>query len=95
MKLFLTFISSILIDFTSCIYVYAGDFAKREIHGFSIDGQLFAFEEYGVQDGSGFPYSTIYVIDTSTDQWTANSPFEQDWKMKPKLFLMHGKKPAS
>ena len=75
MKLFLTFISSLLISLTSCIFVFAGDFAKREIHGFSVDGQLFAFEEYGVQDGSGFPYSTIYVIDTSTDQWTANSPF--------------------
>ncbi len=53
----------------------AGDFAQRHIHGFSIDGQLFAFEEYGVQDGSGFPYSNIYVIDTSSDKWTANSPF--------------------
>ena len=54
---------------------WGGDFAKRHIHGFSIDGGLFAFEEFGVQDGSGFPYSTIYVIDTSTDQWTAGSPF--------------------
>ena len=75
MKLFLTFISSILFTLTSCLLVFAGDFAKREIHGFSIDGKLFAFEEYGVQDGSGFPYSNIYVIDTDTDQWTANSPF--------------------
>ncbi|MEM7067468.1 MAG: DUF2259 domain-containing protein [Pseudomonadota bacterium] len=53
----------------------AGDFAKRHIHGFSPNGGLFAFEEYGVQDGSGFPYSNIYVIDTATDQWTAGSPF--------------------
>lgn len=53
----------------------AGDFAKRKIHGFSENGGLFAFEEYGVQDGSGFPYSNIYVIDTATDQWTAGSPF--------------------
>ena len=55
--------------------LYAGDFAKRHVHGFSKDGQLFAFEEYGVQDGSGFPYSNIYVIDTSTDKWVAGSPF--------------------
>ena len=55
---------------------FAGDFAQRHIHGFSIDGGLFAFEEYGVQDGSGFPYSNIYVIDTATDQWTANSPYK-------------------
>ncbi|MEM9330657.1 MAG: DUF2259 domain-containing protein [Pseudomonadota bacterium] len=55
--------------------VLAGDFANRHIHGFSVDGQLFAFEEYGVQDGSGFPYSNIYVINTSTDKWVAGSPF--------------------
>lgn len=53
-----------------------GDFAKRHIHGFSADGKLFAFEEFGVQDGSGFPYSTIYIIDTATDNWTAGSPFK-------------------
>ncbi len=55
---------------------WAGDFAKRHIHGFSADGGLFAFEEYGVQDGSGFPYSTIYIIDTETDSWTAGSPYK-------------------
>ncbi len=53
----------------------AGDFAERDIIGFSPDGGLFAFEEHGVQDGSGFPYSNIYVIDTATDTWTAGSPF--------------------
>jgi predicted secreted protein len=54
---------------------HAGDFATRAILGFSEDGSRFAFEEYGTQDGSGFPYSNIYVIDTATDQWTAGSPF--------------------
>ncbi len=47
----------------------AGDFADREVIGFSPDGASFAFEEYGVQDGSGFPYSNIFIIDTATDQW--------------------------
>lgn len=55
--------------------VVAGDFANREIIGFSKDGTLFAFEQYGVQDGSGFPYSEIYVIDTRTDNWVEGSPF--------------------
>ena len=54
---------------------HAGDFATREIIGFSSDGSRFAFEEYGIQDGSGFPYSTIYVIDTRSDSWVAGSPF--------------------
>jgi predicted secreted protein len=53
----------------------AGDFADREIIGFSADGSLFAFEEYGTQDGSGFPYANIYVIDTATDSWVSGSPF--------------------
>lgn len=75
MKQFHTFMTSIFLLLMTLAVSYAGDFAKREIHGFSVDGGLFAFEEYGVQDGSGFPYSNIYVIDTNTDQWTAGSPF--------------------
>ena len=31
--------------------------------------------EYGRQDGSGFPYANLCVIDTKTDQWVANSPY--------------------
>ena len=75
MKYFYAFISSILILVFTPSLSSAGDFAKREILGFSIDGQLFAFEEYGVQDGSDFPYSNIYVVDTETDQWIVGSPF--------------------
>ena len=52
----------------------AGDYADREILGFSADGGRFAFEEYGVQDGSGFPYSNIYLIDTDADAWVAGTP---------------------
>jgi predicted secreted protein len=28
-----------------------------------------------VQDGSGFPYATIYVVDLDSDQWVGGSPF--------------------
>lgn len=52
----------------------AADFADRAILGFSPDGGTFAFEEYGVYDGSGFPYSDIYVIDTTADSWVAGTP---------------------
>ncbi len=55
--------------------VFAGDFARRDIIGFSKDGGLFAFEEYGIQDGSGFAYSNIYIIDIKTDKWVSGSPF--------------------
>jgi predicted secreted protein len=53
---------------------YAGDFADREIIGFSPDGSSFAFEEFGVEDGSGFPYSNTYVIDTAKDSWIDGTP---------------------
>lgn len=52
----------------------AGDFAEREILGFSPDGNYFAFEEYGIQDGSGFPYSNVFLIETATDSWLADTP---------------------
>jgi len=52
----------------------AGDYADRDIIGFSPDGLFFAFEEYGVQDGSGFPFSNIYVLDTLADAWVEGTP---------------------
>jgi predicted secreted protein len=52
----------------------AGDFAAFQSLGFSPDGKVFAFEEYGVQDGSGFPYSNIYFIDTQKDAFLSGTP---------------------
>lgn len=54
--------------------VRAGDLADLSVLGFGADGKVFAFEEYGVQDGSGFPFSNIYVIDTDTDSWLPGTP---------------------
>ncbi len=53
---------------------HAGDWADRAILGFSPDGSSFAFEEFGVRDGSGFPYSNIYVLDTTTNSAVAETP---------------------
>jgi predicted secreted protein len=52
----------------------AGDAAERTILGFSPDGRYFAFEQYGIQDGSGFPYSEIFLIDLNTDSWVEGTP---------------------
>jgi len=41
----------------------AADVAGFRNLGFSPDGRHFAFMEYGVQDGSGFPYANIFIID--------------------------------
>jgi predicted secreted protein len=70
----LALILSLLISFAST--ASAGDYAKQHIFGFSPDGNTFAFEQFGVQDGSGFPYADIFVIDTSSDKWIKGSPFE-------------------
>ena len=53
---------------------WAGDYADRTILGFSPDGGTFAFEEFGVQDGSGFAYANIYMIDTERDAWVSGTP---------------------
>jgi predicted secreted protein len=52
----------------------AGDAAERDIFGFSNDGRYFAFEQYGIQDGSGFPYSEIFLIDLDSDSWVEGTP---------------------
>ncbi len=49
----------------------AGDTAKRTLIGFSEDGSVFSFMESGVQDGSGFPYATVYFVDIASDSWAA------------------------
>ncbi len=56
---------------------FAGDYARVDVMGFSADGSRFAFEEYGTQDGSGFPYSNIYLFDVDRDAWLGNSPFRR------------------
>jgi predicted secreted protein len=53
---------------------FAADAAERQILGFSPDGRYFAFEQYGVQDGSGFPYSEIFIIDLDKDRWLEGTP---------------------
>lgn len=51
--------------------IFAGDYAALNFIGFSKDGKYLAFEEYGTQDGSGFPYSNIYFVDTTKNSYAA------------------------
>lgn len=57
------------------VLAHAGDIASLQVIGFSPDAKVFAYEEYGVQDGSGFPYSNIYFVDTSNDSYLKGTPF--------------------
>ena len=52
----------------------AADGAKFRAIGFSADARFFAFEQYGVQDGSGFAYADIFVLDIAKDDWVKGTP---------------------
>lgn len=52
----------------------AGDRALLEVIGYSEDGRYFAFEQFGVQDGAGFAYSHIFVVDLVSDSWVDGTP---------------------
>jgi predicted secreted protein len=53
---------------------HGADGAQSRAIGFSPDGKYFAFEQYGNQDGSGFTYSDIFVLDLVNDKWVAGTP---------------------
>jgi predicted secreted protein len=46
----------------------AGDAANLEFIGFSRDGAYLAFEQFGMQDGSGFPYSEVSIVRVSQNR---------------------------
>lgn len=52
----------------------SGDFAQMRPIGFSSDGGVFAYEEFGIQDGSGSAYSNIFFIDTARDAYLPGTP---------------------
>jgi predicted secreted protein len=43
---------------------FAGDYANLRFIGFSADGKYLAFEEYGTGDASGYPFASVYFVDT-------------------------------
>jgi predicted secreted protein len=62
----------------------AADGAKFRPLGFSNDSRYFAFEQYGVQDGSGFAYVDVFVLDIAQDNWVKGTPINielEDEKM--------------
>lgn len=54
----------------------AADRALINMLGFSADGSHFAFEQFGIQDGSGFPFSEIVIVDLVNDSWASGTPIE-------------------
>ena len=67
-------LSAIALVLLTATVVSAGDVAEMRPIGFSPDGRFFAFEQFGEQDGSGFAYAEIQVIDTETDTYVEGTP---------------------
>ena len=59
----------------SMLPALAADNALLNVIGYSADGHYFAFEEFGVHDGSGFAFSNVFVIDLTADSFVAGAPF--------------------
>lgn len=69
-----TALAALLMSLFAALPGRAGDAAYLEILGFSADGGIFAFEQYGVQDGSGFPYAERFYVDVDNDSWLPGTP---------------------
>jgi len=54
----------------------AADASQSRAIGYSADWQYFAFEQYGIQDGSGFPFWEIFVLDLKADAWVKGTPVQ-------------------
>jgi len=74
MRLHHTALAAFIFALLAALPARAGDAATLEILGFSSDGGIFAFEQYGIQDGSGFPYAERFYIDVDNDSWLPGTP---------------------
>lgn len=55
----------------------AADSALMQPLGFSPDNAYFAFLEFGIQDGSGYAYANVYVIDLLRDVFVVGTPIRE------------------
>jgi predicted secreted protein len=67
-------LSATVLVFLTAFAARAGDVAEMRPIGYSPDGRFFAFEQFGEQDGSGFAYAEIQVIDIETDTYVEGTP---------------------
>ena len=64
----------LLLALAACEGARAADISHYDPIGFSEDGRVFAFGEWGIQDGSGAPYVTVSAIDTESDTFLSGTP---------------------
>ena len=70
MRVFLLLLATVL----GIAPALAADSAQSRSLGYSLDGKYFAFEQFGIHDGSGFPYWDIFVLDLAANGWVKGTP---------------------
>ncbi len=61
-------------------HLWAGDAATFLSVGCSEDFRYYAFAQYGVQDGSGFPYAELYIVDVPENNFVPSGVVKHLWK---------------
>ncbi|MEI1251516.1 DUF2259 domain-containing protein [Rhizobium aouanii] len=56
----------------------AGDIANIQPIGFSADGKVFGFQEFGIEESGNLPYSNTYFIDTQDGHYLEGTPFHTE-----------------
>ncbi|NKL00495.1 DUF2259 domain-containing protein [Rhizobium leguminosarum bv. viciae] len=56
----------------------AGDIANIQPIGFSADGKVFGFQEFGIEESGKLPYSNTYFIDTEDGRYLEGTPFHTE-----------------
>ncbi|MBY5665362.1 DUF2259 domain-containing protein [Rhizobium leguminosarum] len=56
----------------------AGDIANIQPIGFSADGKVFGFQEFGIEESGNLPYSNTYFIDTDDGHYLEGTPFHTE-----------------
>ncbi len=75
MKFHFTIISILFLNITLC----AGDAAQFCALGWSPGYKHFAFTQCGEQDGSGFPYAELFIVDVEKNNFVDNGVIKCLW----------------
>ncbi len=66
----------VLLLFSVTYIAAAGDIAQFENLGFSEDGRIFLFGQYGVAEDDSMPYADLYAVDVVNNTFVANGVFQ-------------------
>ena len=72
------FIPFVFLSFFLGMYIFAGDAAVFVDEGFSKDGSIYVFGQYGKKDRSFEPYAEIFVVDVAKNDFVTGGIFKSE-----------------